>query len=148
MGIALPRWVVESQNNIYVLGLYGLIFGLGAPYLVAKWWYGSRSVTKDGIINQTAFTFFQHLKEETPPARIIALLAVSEEFKDGKLDRKGLSKKEDKELGEMEKEVRKRLEPLGERFKLIDSVSLLSMLFVEIIDSVSFDQRRGMIRES
>jgi len=123
MGIALPRWVIESQNNVYVLGLYGLIFGLGLPYLVAKWWYGSRAVTKDGIINETAFKFFQHLKEDTPEARVIALLAVSEEFKDAGLDKKGLGKKEGKDLDEVEREVRKRLEPLGERFKLIESVS-------------------------
>lgn len=36
MGIALPEWVIESQNNIWVLGAYGLVFGLGLPYLVVR----------------------------------------------------------------------------------------------------------------
>jgi hypothetical protein len=34
MGIALPTWVVEAQNSGWVLGVYGLVFGLGLPYLV------------------------------------------------------------------------------------------------------------------
>ena len=34
MGIALPRWIVEAQNNIWVLGVYGLLFGISLPMLV------------------------------------------------------------------------------------------------------------------
>lgn len=26
-GIALPQWIVESKNNAWVLGVYGLFFG-------------------------------------------------------------------------------------------------------------------------
>lgn len=41
MGIALPKWIVESSNNIWVLGLYGIIFGGALPALVVchfvKW---------------------------------------------------------------------------------------------------------------
>ena len=36
MGIALPKWVVESGNNIWVLGVYGLIFGGALPALVVR----------------------------------------------------------------------------------------------------------------
>ena len=36
MGIALPSWVVESQNNGYVLGVYGVLFGLCLPYFVVR----------------------------------------------------------------------------------------------------------------
>jgi preprotein translocase subunit Sec63 len=36
MGIALPKWVVESQNNMYVLGVYGLLFGICLPYFVVR----------------------------------------------------------------------------------------------------------------
>lgn len=129
MGIALPSWVIESQNNIWVLGMYGLVFGIGLPYLVARWWYGTRSRTKDGLVNATAQSFFQHLREDTPPARILALIAISEELQDPVLDKRGLGKQE-AALMEMEKEVRERVVRLGERWKLIDHVSndlLLSM---------------------
>jgi len=34
MGIALPRWIVEAQNNIWVLGVYGLLFGISLPAMV------------------------------------------------------------------------------------------------------------------
>lgn len=34
MGIALPKWIVESGNNIWVLGAYGVIFGGALPAIV------------------------------------------------------------------------------------------------------------------
>ena len=34
MGIALPQWIVERKNNIWVLGIYGLLFGGALPALV------------------------------------------------------------------------------------------------------------------
>jgi translocation protein SEC63 len=34
MGIALPKWIVEGKNNIWVLGVYGLVFGGALPALV------------------------------------------------------------------------------------------------------------------
>ena len=36
MGIALPKWIVESSNNIWVLGVYGLIFGVALPAMVVS----------------------------------------------------------------------------------------------------------------
>lgn len=34
MGIALPQWIIEGKNNIWVLGVYGLLFGGALPALV------------------------------------------------------------------------------------------------------------------
>ncbi|KAK0535146.1 secretory subunit [Tilletia horrida] len=89
MGIALPTWIVEGQNNIWVLGAYAALFGLGLPYLVARWWYGSRSRTKDGVINNTAQSFFKNLREDTPVGRLIAMLAIAEEFDAPAYDKRG-----------------------------------------------------------
>jgi len=36
MGIALPHWIVERKNNIWVLGIYGLLFGGALPALVVR----------------------------------------------------------------------------------------------------------------
>lgn len=36
MGIALPQWIIEGKNNIWVLGLYGLLFGGVLPLLVVS----------------------------------------------------------------------------------------------------------------
>jgi len=30
-GIAIPHWIVESKNSVWVLGFYALIFGGGLP---------------------------------------------------------------------------------------------------------------------
>ncbi|CAD6946431.1 unnamed protein product [Tilletia controversa] len=89
MGIALPTWIIEGQNNVWVLGVYGILFGLGLPYLVAKWWYGSRSRTKDGIINGTAQSFFKNLREDTPVGRLVAMIAIAEEFDAPAYDKRG-----------------------------------------------------------
>lgn len=39
MGIALPKWVIEGKNNIWVLGIYGIIFGGALPALVVSLFY-------------------------------------------------------------------------------------------------------------
>ena len=36
MGIALPSWIVEGKNNIWVLGVYAIIFGGALPGLVVR----------------------------------------------------------------------------------------------------------------
>ncbi len=120
MGIALPTWVVESQNNVWVLGAYGLLFGIGLPFLVARWWYGSRSRTKDQVYNATAQSYFQHLRDDTPLLRLISLLAISEEFRDEKLDvrtavatARGKALPSGKALDDLEKLVRERLQRWG-----------------------------------
>ncbi|CAO1620499.1 unnamed protein product [Sympodiomycopsis kandeliae] len=119
MGIALPTWVVESQNNIWVLGTYGVVFGILLPYFVARWWYGSRGKTKDGLDVATAQTFFQHLRDDTPRPRLMALLAIAEEFVDAKLDNRGNSQKDEVALKEMEDEVRNKLKAYDETWHLI-----------------------------
>jgi translocation protein SEC63 len=34
--IAIPQWVVEGKNGAGVLALYGIILGVGIPWLVAS----------------------------------------------------------------------------------------------------------------
>ena len=35
-GIALPAWVVESQNTWWVMGVYALVLGVALPFLVVS----------------------------------------------------------------------------------------------------------------
>ncbi|KAF9563385.1 hypothetical protein CPC08DRAFT_632910 [Agrocybe pediades] len=65
MGIALPKWLIEGKNRIWVMAAYGLVFGGALPALVGRWWFGSRQKTKDGIHAQSAAAFFKTLKEES-----------------------------------------------------------------------------------
>jgi translocation protein SEC63 len=34
--IAIPQWVVEGKNSIWVLGAYGLVLGVGIPWVVVS----------------------------------------------------------------------------------------------------------------
>ncbi|KAH9814020.1 Sec63 Brl domain-containing protein [Melampsora americana] len=81
MGIALPKWIVESQNNVYVIGIYGLVFGLLLPWFVGKWWHGSRKFTKDQVRNESAALYFTNLTEDTQFSHAIEVLSASEELK-------------------------------------------------------------------
>lgn len=74
MGIAIPHWFIESQNSIWVLGVYGLLFGAGLPALVGRWWFGSRSYTKDGVRVDTAELFFKSIREDISDSEVVQLL--------------------------------------------------------------------------
>jgi translocation protein SEC63 len=75
MGLALPAWIIESKNNIWVLGIYGIVFGGALPALVGKWWFGSRQKTKDGVHAKTAAAFFTTVTEESTLEDILAVLS-------------------------------------------------------------------------
>lgn len=74
MGIALPKWIIEGKNNIWVLGAYGVMFGGALPALVGRWWFGNRQKTKDGIYAQSAATFFKDVKEESSIEEVVSVL--------------------------------------------------------------------------
>ena len=35
-GIALPKWIVEKQNSVWVLAVYGLVFMVILPVVVVS----------------------------------------------------------------------------------------------------------------
>ncbi|KAF8334977.1 Sec63 Brl domain-containing protein [Cantharellus anzutake] len=76
VGIALPPWIIESSNNAYVLGVYGLLIGGLLPYFVGKWWFSSRQLTKDGVKGRTAEIFFKNIKEEDTVENLLHTLAL------------------------------------------------------------------------
>jgi preprotein translocase subunit Sec63 len=80
IGIALPKWIVESSNGYYVLASYGLLFGVLLPAIVGQWWYGTRNLTKEGIETETASRYFKALKENLGENEIVDMLSTSHEF--------------------------------------------------------------------
>lgn len=48
-GIALPSWIVEKENSVWVLGLYALVFMVAMPTVVGMWWYRSIRYTGDQV---------------------------------------------------------------------------------------------------
>jgi hypothetical protein len=107
MGIAIPIQFIEGKNNVWVLGLYALIFGFSLPALVGRWWFGNQKKTKDGVNAKTAASFFLSVKEEWGIDELIGVLG------------KGLAKELElgsgsaNELKELEAKVR---EGLGEKW--------------------------------
>ncbi|GAA5823402.1 hypothetical protein JCM11251_000623 [Rhodosporidiobolus azoricus] len=79
-GIALPSWIVEGKNTPWVMGAYALLLGVALPLAVGRWWYGTRKLTKDGVLNSTASKYFHALKEETTFPQLLDILASSDEF--------------------------------------------------------------------
>ncbi|KZO93774.1 DnaJ-domain-containing protein [Calocera viscosa TUFC12733] len=80
VGIAIPRWIVEGQNNIWVLGVYGVVFGVGLPFLVGRWWFTSRKLTRDRVQGATATVFFKNLRDKTDYPALVELLGHSWEL--------------------------------------------------------------------
>ncbi|KAG8238960.1 hypothetical protein J437_LFUL018683 [Ladona fulva] len=48
-GIALPSWIVEKENSVWVLGLYALVFMVALPTVVGMWWYKSIRYSGDQV---------------------------------------------------------------------------------------------------
>lgn len=95
--IAIPKWVVEGKSSIWVLLAYGVVLGLGIPFVVGRWWFRQRRMTRDGILNATAEIFFHSLREDTDFLSLISLLSSAVEFQTILNPRGKLSKKDRKE---------------------------------------------------
>ncbi|ORY28616.1 Sec63 Brl domain-domain-containing protein [Naematelia encephala] len=110
--IAIPQWVVEGKNSIWVLAAYGLVLGGGIPFVVGRWWFAQRRLTRDGILNPTAELFFHQIRDDTDFVSLVTLLASALELNAILGNKKKAGKKERKErqskLEGLEKEVERR----------------------------------------
>lgn len=80
LGIALPAWLVEGTNGNWVLLVYGIIFGLGLPYAVGRWWTRSKQYTKDLIENRTMALYFREIRETSTIRDLLEIISSSGEF--------------------------------------------------------------------
>ncbi|PIL36583.1 transporter [Ganoderma sinense ZZ0214-1] len=99
-GLALPPWVA---NNIWVLAVYGVIFGGALPAIVGRWWFGNREKTKDGVHARSAATFFKTLSEESSMDDVTASLGKAFENEIAKAG------KAESELDKLESQIQERL---------------------------------------
>lgn len=81
-GIALPSWIVEKENSVWVLGLYALVFMVALPTVVGMWWYKSIRYTGDQVLLTTTemYYFFFVKTPSMSLKRVIMILAASFEF--------------------------------------------------------------------
>ncbi|KAI0759710.1 DnaJ-domain-containing protein [Trametes elegans] len=119
MGIALPKWIVESGNNVWVLGAYGVIFGGALPAIVGRWWFGNREKTKDGVHTRSAAAFFKDLSEEAGIDEVTSTLGKAYEWE---LPKANLNKADD-ELARLEQQIKEKLaDKWGDLLKLAEAV--------------------------
>ncbi|CAK9804102.1 Translocation protein SEC63 homolog [Anthophora quadrimaculata] len=81
-GIALPSWIVEKENSVWVLGLYSLVFMFVLPNAVGIWWYKSIRYTGDQVLlatTQIYYVFFIRCPSMSLK-RVIMILSASFEF--------------------------------------------------------------------
>ncbi|XP_063220151.1 translocation protein SEC63 homolog [Bacillus rossius redtenbacheri] len=82
-GIALPSWIVEKENSVWVLGLYALVFMVALPTAVGMWWYRSIRYSGDQVLLDTTqmyYYFFHKTPCSMAVKRVIMILAASREF--------------------------------------------------------------------
>lgn len=81
-GIALPSWIVEKENSVWVLGLYGLVFMIALPSVVGMWWYRSIRYSGDKVLLDTSqmYFYFIHKTPHMLLKRALMVLAASLEF--------------------------------------------------------------------
>ncbi|KAK4575037.1 secretory subunit [Recurvomyces mirabilis] len=127
-GIALPQFLVAEGSGKYVLVLYGLLLGIGLPWLVGKWWYGMQKLTKEKVLITTAGNMFREFKERMDEGDVVAAVSSAMEYKEilsganadaglGKLEKKlqaadssetGMLTKDKKKLEESEEAARRK----------------------------------------
>lgn len=82
IGIALPSWIVDKENSVWVLGLYALVFMVALPTAVGTWWYRSIQFSGDKVLLSTTqmYYYFFHKTPNMDLKRVIMILAASFEF--------------------------------------------------------------------
>lgn len=82
VGIALPKWIVEKQNSIWVLGVYALIFMFILPLGVGIWWSQSIKYSAQQVLIDTTKLYRQFIRKwpNMIPKRVIMVLGASFEF--------------------------------------------------------------------
>lgn len=81
-GIALPSWIVDAQNSVWVLGAYVCAFMIILPVVVGIWWNKSIKYSKEQVLLSTTQLYF-HFFSRTPNMdwkRALSVFSTSFEF--------------------------------------------------------------------
>ncbi|KAJ3101493.1 secretory subunit [Phlyctochytrium planicorne] len=79
LGIALPKWLVDKENNYLVLLVYAALVGVALPYWVAQWWYRAKNVSGSKIQHTSMAKFYRELKEQVPPKALLDMVCKADE---------------------------------------------------------------------
>ncbi|CAF0722947.1 unnamed protein product [Adineta ricciae] len=81
-GIALPKWLVDHKNSVFVLLVYAGIFMIVLPVIVCLWWQKSARYSGDQILIDTIQLYWIFLSKTSSiiVKRAIMILSASREF--------------------------------------------------------------------
>ncbi|XP_063078917.1 translocation protein SEC63 homolog [Engraulis encrasicolus] len=149
-GIALPSWLVDQNNSMLVLLVYGLAFMVILPVVVGTWWYRSIRYSGDQILINTT-QLFMHFMYKTPNMnmkRLEMVLTAAFEF-DPRSNKEAVSRPNDnievpqliRELGSVIN-VKKKEPPFCYPYSLKARVLMLAHLArIEVSEDSEEDQR-------
>ncbi|XP_003742707.1 translocation protein SEC63 homolog [Galendromus occidentalis] len=113
-GIALPSWIVEKENSIWVLGAYMLVFMVGLPTAVGMWWYRSAKYGEDleVLLDTTQLYFFFINKTSLMPLRrVVMIVAASMDFESSRNPDMKMRPSDNEEIPQLIKKI----EDFGEK---------------------------------
>ncbi|XP_033112627.1 translocation protein SEC63 homolog [Anneissia japonica] len=82
-GIALPAWIVDQSNSVWILAVYTLAFMVILPIAVGTWWYRSIKYSAVEVLLETTQIYFYFI-HKTPAMnlkRALMILGASLEFR-------------------------------------------------------------------
>ncbi len=70
------------EDKFWVLLVYGVAFGGLLPFVIARWWFGNKRNTRDGVLTTTAELFFKETKSDSSIYDILSCLvkALAKEY--------------------------------------------------------------------
>lgn len=122
IGIALPQFIITEGNGKYVLLLYASLLGVLLPFLLGRWWYGTQSMTRDGILVESAGRLFTEYKEDMDEGGVVGALSRGAEY-DSRLQ----ATKEVDSLGKVERRLLDATDKSKTKFAKPDRTKLLSL---------------------
>lgn len=84
MGLALPAWLVERENQYFVVLFYFLLVGLAIPYAIAKFYRTNQKFSGSGeVMMQTQWGLYRsELEGDVQIQELLDVLSASLEYKE------------------------------------------------------------------
>lgn len=110
-GIALPSWIVEKENSMFVLFIYILMLMIVLPVAVRMWWNNSSKYGGIKVLVDTTqlYYYFINKTSQMMMRKVVAVVAGSFEFDKGHNPEVMVRSSDNFEVNQLIKEVGKQL---------------------------------------
>lgn len=80
VGIALPSWLVDTKNSMFVLACYVVFLVIVFPTLAICYWTNQKGKAHNQLSQRTMYYFFHMLKDKTRFRKLITVISTSVEY--------------------------------------------------------------------